>query len=91
MINRQIYQTLLNTKESKKVVVVLGPRQTGKTTLLKKIAHEIGIHLWLNCDDPNIRESLELKSTEQVRQIIRGNEVVDRNHLVLFAKQALVD
>ena len=70
MINRQIYQTLLNTKESKKVVVVLGPRQTGKTTLLKKIAHEIGTHLWLNCDDPNIRASLELKSEEQLRQII---------------------
>ncbi|MFQ6677233.1 MAG: ATP-binding protein [Fidelibacterota bacterium] len=70
MINRQIYQTLMTNKWSKKTIVILGPRQTGKTTLMKQIAQETGSHLWLNCDDPNIRINLELKSVEQIRVIL---------------------
>jgi len=72
MIKRQIYRTILDAKESKKVIAILGPHQTGKTTLMKELVQEFEYHLWLNCDDPNIRTQLELKSVEQLRQII-GN------------------
>lgn len=76
LIERQIHQTILDKRNSKKTVVILGPRQTGKTTLMEQIANETGPHLWLNCDDPNIRISLELKSVEQIRQIIGQHERV---------------
>jgi len=76
MINRELFQTLLAKKETKKIIVILGPRQTGKTTLMKQFAKEMDSYLWLNCDDPNIRAHLDLKSTEQIRQILGENKRV---------------
>jgi len=73
MIKRHIFQTILNAMELKKVLVILGPRQTGKTTLMKELSQQYTSHLWLNCDDPNIKSQLELKSIEQLRQIIGGH------------------
>jgi len=76
MLKRQLYKTIIRAKESKKVMVILGPRQTGKTTLMKELAKEVGEYLWLNCDDPNIRAQLDLKSLEQLHQIIGNHKQI---------------
>jgi len=34
--NRKLLKHLLNLQESRKITIIVGPRQSGKTTLLKK-------------------------------------------------------
>ena len=42
----------------KRVVTVVGPRQSGKSTLVVKIAEDLGMH-YLSLDDPDILEQAE--------------------------------
>ena len=51
-IERYIYDEILRALEPGKVVVLTGPRRTGKTELLKKISEKISSDkLWLNGED----------------------------------------
>jgi hypothetical protein len=59
LIERQLKQSLLRQWDSGKVLIVLGPRQAGKTTLIENICKEKGAFLFLNGDDPEIRTVLE--------------------------------
>lgn len=60
-----------------KAFIILGPRQTGKTTLLKLFVNESGKKiLWLNCDDPAVRSKLEDVSLSTLVVLLRGYEVV---------------
>ena len=45
----KLYDALLDTP----VVLLLGPRQSGKTTLVRKIAAQEGLH-YLTLDDPSV-------------------------------------
>ena len=40
-IERQIYESLQTHLEKKEITVLIGPRQSGKTTLLKKLEKEL--------------------------------------------------
>jgi hypothetical protein len=71
MIDRQLYSSINNKMGSGKAILIVGPRQTGKTTLLKKLADELPDEvLFLNADDPTIRELLRQPNTEQLKQIL---------------------
>lgn len=74
MINRVLSQ-LIQLKTNK-AIIVLGPRQTGKTTLLNSITQNLSNKIFLDCDDPLVRELLENANTERLRQIIGSNTVV---------------
>ena len=74
MINRVLSQ-LIQLKTNK-AIIVLGPRQTGKTTLLNSIIQNLSDKIFLDCDDPLVRELLENANTERLRQIIGSNTVV---------------
>ena len=41
-MKRKLYKKLLEEKNSKKISIIIGPRQVGKTTLLKQLHEEIG-------------------------------------------------
>ncbi len=41
-MKRKLYKKLLSEKNSKKITIIIGPRQVGKTTLLKQLHKEIG-------------------------------------------------
>ncbi len=73
-----IKRTLTNeiAKRKGKAVVVLGPRQTGKTTLLTDIANSLGVYLLIDCDDIIARRVLEDANTEELRQLIGNHKVV---------------
>lgn len=48
-IQRETYAILLGRVDFKKAIILLGPRQVGKTTLVKKIAEQISAkYLYLN-------------------------------------------
>ncbi len=66
---------------SGKAIIVLGPRQTGKTTLMMEICEEYAGFLTLNCDDPGVRAQLENATQQRLRQLIG-------NHKLLFIDEA---
>ena len=75
MINRELF-SLINPKLSNgKAIIVLGPRQTGKTTLLHSLSQNKG-RLWLNCDDPTVRDMLENANLASLKTLIGPAKLV---------------
>jgi len=58
-----------------KAIIIIGARQVGKTTLIKKIL-EGQEYLFLDADDPSIRQLLLQPNTEEIRTIIGENRLV---------------
>jgi len=76
MIKRELEKTILSKLGTGKAIIILGPRQTGKTTLLEKVAEESGEYLLLDCDDSYTRNLLEDVNTEGIRQILGNHKTV---------------
>lgn len=74
MIKRQISDII--NKRVGKAIILLGPRQVGKTTLINHILSNQTSHLFLNGDDPVVRQELSEANTEKLKQIIGTNTTV---------------
>lgn len=73
MYNRLLYKIINNKLYQHKAIIILGARQTGKTTLTKSIATQFGEKsLYLNADESNIRDALTHASVIALKQIL-GN------------------
>jgi hypothetical protein len=61
-----------------KIIIIYGARQVGKTTLSKDLLkkHQIGGSLYLNCDEPDIKQSLENKTSTELKQIIGDKKLI---------------
>jgi predicted AAA+ superfamily ATPase len=76
-----------------KVIILIGPRQVGKTTLIKNIANQSGLDfLFLDADDSVTRQLISQPDTTKLKQIV-GNYplvVIDEaqriNEIGLIAK-----
>jgi uncharacterized protein len=56
MVNRILKEQLIQLFFKGKVIILIGARQIGKTTLLTEVMHEFeGEKLWLNADEGDIR------------------------------------
>jgi predicted AAA+ superfamily ATPase len=75
MIERIIQKYIEKDFFTGKAIVVLGPRQVGKTTLIQKILQEKK-HLSLNADDATVRQLLNEPDTFRLQQIIADNTIV---------------
>jgi len=77
MVNRLLESQLLARLDYKKALIVLGPRQVGKTTLVKKIASSTDPrYLYVNGDDPAMRLSWNNASQAFISQFIGNAKVV---------------
>jgi len=76
MINRTIEKIIIKRWGKGKAIILLGPRQTGKTTLLKKITAEKGSYLFFDCDELLIKERLENANLENLKQIIGKHRII---------------
>ena len=75
MIKRTLFDTIQKKFFKGKAIVLLGPRQVGKTTLIQELL--LGKpHLFLNGDDPDIRGMLEGIGTSKLQTIIGNNDIV---------------
>jgi uncharacterized protein len=75
-INRALEQNLERAFFKKKVILLFGARQVGKTTLLNKIFHKIKKkELWLNGDDLAVQEMFEPKLSS-LKKIVGDNEII---------------
>ncbi|MBQ3657624.1 MAG: ATP-binding protein [Bacteroidales bacterium] len=73
-------QTVLNSKIGKgKVILLIGPRQTGKTTLLKEMLSSTmpsnTVQYW-NCDEPDVRSKLSDATSARLKQLIGKSKFV---------------
>lgn len=78
MIKRNIEIKIVKDFNRKKIITLLGPRQVGKTTLLKQIVEEIGNKdiLTLNCDDEDDRTLLQGRSSTELKNLICKHTLV---------------
>jgi hypothetical protein len=75
MVNRIIETKIESKLFGGKAIIIVGPRQVGKTTLIKKII-ETREYLFLDADDPTVRNLLNNPNTEQLKSIIGKNKIV---------------
>jgi hypothetical protein len=76
-IKRIIQDQIEKVFFSERIIILYGARQVGKTTLVKKILESSSeSSLFLNCDEPDIREALTDKTSTQLKQFIGENRLV---------------
>jgi predicted AAA+ superfamily ATPase len=75
MIERVLRKTLLEKFGKGKAILLIGPRQVGKTTLIYKVL-ENKEFLFLNGDDPTVRTLLTNVNTQQLKNIIADNKII---------------
>lgn len=72
----RILENIIKEKIFKgKAIVIVGARQVGKTTLINKILKDESF-LFLDADDPTVRNLLSSPNTEQIKTIIGNNKTV---------------
>ncbi len=75
MVARILYDEIKNTCFKGKVILLIGPRQVGKTTLLKKLHADFDVpSIWLNVDEADVMQSLsEADTSTKLRQLVGAN------------------
>lgn len=77
MIDRIIENQIVECLFQGKAILLTGPRQVGKTTLIQKICENLEKKvLFLDGDDPLVRANLDTPNTQQIADILLGFEVV---------------
>lgn len=75
MITRSV-QSRIESKIGKgKAIIIVGPRQVGKTTLIKNFLAEED-YQFFDGDDPTIRNILDTPNTETIRRLIGNKKIV---------------
>jgi len=75
MIKRALEEQINNRFGKGKAILLIGPRQVGKTTLFNKLLEDKK-HLFLNGDDPTVRKLLTNPNIEQLKNIIGSYKIV---------------
>jgi len=75
MIERDIKKLIISKISDKKAIVILGARQTGKTTLIENLLSD-SEYLLIDCDDPVNQNLLENANTETLKRIIGSHNTV---------------
>ncbi|MDR1082906.1 MAG: ATP-binding protein [Coriobacteriales bacterium] len=76
MIERAIAKQLKKHLSDSKAIVVMGPRQVGKTTALKALLKERNDVLWLNGDEADVRMLFEQATSTRLRTLIGKAAIV---------------
>ncbi|MEM6726760.1 MAG: AAA family ATPase, partial [Bacteroidota bacterium] len=71
VINRTISNRILSKVGRGKAIIIVGPRQVGKTTLIQNLLKEMD-YRFFDGDDPTVRSVLDSPNTQEIRRLI-GN------------------
>lgn len=75
MIRRDLQHAIAKKLGKGKTIILMGPRQVGKTTLMKSILKGENF-LFLDGDDPTVRGLLTDPNTLQLKSILGGHQIV---------------
>ncbi len=75
MIKRTLQEVLHQKMHTGKAIILIGARQTGKTTLLRELLSGQD-YLFLDGDDPAVRTMLAGANTQQILRILGNNQLV---------------
>lgn len=71
MIDRAITPRVIGALFKGKAVIIYGARQVGKTTLMREVERTCNVpSLYLNCDEPDVRQALTEKTSTQLKALI---------------------
>lgn len=59
-----------------KIVIIYGPRQVGKTTMVRELIKNISGAAYYSCDNPDIKEKLEYKNSNELGNFALGKKLV---------------
>lgn len=91
MISRTQYRNITEWLGKRKAMVIIGPRQVGKTTLVRQITEKLPAKtLWLTGDDPGTRAQMDQVSLARLQNIIGNNEVVVVDEAQRFTNAGLM-
>ena len=76
MVHRALEKTLKLKLFKKKAIILLGPRQVGKTTLLNSLFANKEVILWMNGDEIDIQNLFSTISADRFRAIIGQKKIV---------------
>ena len=77
MITRMLERTIEEKLADRKAIVILGPRQAGKTTLVRALTAKMpGPLLWWDGDEADVRAMLREPTSTRLRQMIGHHRVL---------------
>ena len=76
IINRRISKEIRDWFFEKKVLIIYGPRQIGKTTLTQELIKEYENTLFLQCQRPSVKNLLETKNVTQIKSFFGDNNII---------------
>ena len=76
MIKRLVEKKIVDALSKKKAAIIMGARQTGKTTILHQLFDNTSDVLWLSGDDTDVQLVLENISSTRWRAIIVQNKTL---------------
>ncbi|VAW25898.1 Prokaryotic ATPase [hydrothermal vent metagenome] len=76
MIERILLKNIRKQLYKGKAIILLGPRQVGKTTLLKELSKQEQDVLWINADNIEDRELFNQPSATRLKAIIGNYKIV---------------
>jgi len=96
MIIRKLENGIKEKLYKNKVITLLGARQTGKTSLLKKLFSNETETLWLNGDESDVQERFKNPTSTNLKALIGNKKLViideaQRIHDIGLALKLLVD
>ena len=77
MIERKLEPVIISRLFKGKAIIIIGARQTGKTTLLRKIISSfLPETLWLDADDPVVKAQLTDANISELKHLTSGYKIV---------------
>jgi len=77
IVRRLIESRIVDRIGKGKIILVFGPRQSGKTTLMRAIAEKSGIeHLWMSGDEPDTRGLLAEVTSTRLKSLFGARRLV---------------
>ncbi len=77
LIKRKLEKKIEKSLFKNKAIIITGPRQSGKTTLVKQIVKNIDQkYIWLNGDEPDVRSDFKDITSTELKSIVGDNKLL---------------
>jgi len=77
ILARKIQKRIENSLFKGKVIILYGPRQVGKTTLVKKILESyLNDSVYFSCDEPDVRQALTNKTSNALHSFLGNKKLI---------------